>query len=273
MKPNVLRILLAISLLFNVIGVFFVVDYIHALGNIRSMKDERSVMQSMLSVAQTRNVVNGLDSDEKISRRAFISRFDGFEDSFAVQPIALPVHTKAATLFVYLHGMGHTFLEPFETPKERPLSNEILKKDHSFVVMAPNFRAPAGWATDATFSDISQNIREVSEQFPIDKIVIIGSSMGGCVALSYCTLAPKEIKDKLVGVVSIESAGDLAKLFRITTFADARRTMIDAYGGTPDQVAVAYAAKSMMPNLSAAPGQLRFAIVSARQDKIVPPEM
>lgn len=273
MGSKALRICLGISLMVNIGGIIYFFEYLNAVGHLKTEQQERSILQNNLAFAETKNVVTDVSSTEKVARYPFISHFDGIGDTFAMEPITLPTHTKSATLFVYLHGMGHTCREPFEYPKDGPLADAIVARDHTYLVVAPNFRSPAGWATSATMSDITQNIRQVCQQFPVKNIVIVGSSMGGCVALSYCSLAPKDIKDLIEGVVCIEGSGDLAKLYHLTTFADARRTLIDAYGGTPDQVSVAYAANSMMQNLSGAPGRARFAIISATQDKIVPPEL
>jgi dienelactone hydrolase len=113
----------------------------------------------------------------------------------------------------------------------------------------------------------------VCQQFPVKRIYLIGSSMGGCMALSYSALAPDDIKKQMAGLICIEGAGDLAELYHKTNLDDARRTLRDCFGGAPEQVSVAYAGKSMLPNISGVPGQLRIAIISARQDHTVPPEL
>ncbi|HEY9714088.1 MAG TPA: alpha/beta hydrolase, partial [Chroococcales cyanobacterium] len=229
-------------------------------------------LEAKLKFAQTSNIVKAVAAPDKVEKRAFISHFDGTEDFIAVEPTALPTGTRKVTLFVYLHGMGGTCLEPFTTPQNAPISEFLMRKDHSYVLMAPNYRAPAGWVSDAVLADITQNIRMMCQQYPVDRIFLIGSSMGGCVSLSYSALAPEDIKKKLCGVVAIDAAGNLAELYHKTKLDSVRATMNVCFGGPPERVPVAYAAKSLMPNISGVPGSVRLAIISGRQDKTVPPE-
>lgn len=258
----------------NVAGVIFFAFYLNTLGHLNSLSLERKQLATNLAYAQTANVVTELSALEKVDKRAFISHFDGNEDVFAVEPIAIPTRTRDVTLFVFLHGMGGTCAEPFEMPKNTPLADAILAKDHSYVVLAPNYRAPAGWASDAVISDITQNIRLLCQQYPVKHVYLIGSSMGGCVSLIYAALAPDDIKSKLEGVVSIESAGDLAELYHKSAEDGVRMAMDQSFGGHPERVAMAYAAKRFLsgPNISAVPRKTRFALISAREDKIVPPD-
>jgi dienelactone hydrolase len=271
-KKTIIIIALVCSLVFNVLGGIFFVSYLNLLGHFKMASLEIAQLASSLTFAQTANVVGQLAAPDKVDKRAFISHFDGSEDFIAVEPIALPTRTRDVTLFVFLHGMGQSCLEPFMLPKESPLSETVIRKDHKFVLMAPNYRAPAGWVSDAVLSDITQCIRMMCQQYPISHIVLIGSSMGGCVSLSYSALAPKDIKEKLQGIVCIDGAGNLAELYHKTKLDSVRATMNNCFGGPPERVPVAYAAKSMLPNISAVPGQIRLAMISARQDKTVPPE-
>jgi len=273
-KPRLQRVLLICSLLVNVAGLVFFALYLNVLGHLNSIANERQQLASSLAYAQTSNVVTELSALGKVDKRAFISHYDGNEDIFAVEPIAIPTKTRDVTLFVFLHGMGGTCAEPFEMPKNMPIANAILAKNHSYVVLSPNYRAPAGWASDAVISDITQNIRLMCQQYPVGHIYLIGSSMGGCVCLIYAALAPEEIKSKLEGVVSIEGAGDLTELYHKTASDGVRAAMEQCFGGPPERVAMGYAAKIfLMPsNISAVPPKTRFAIISARQDKTVPPE-
>jgi len=273
-KPRFKRIVLICSLLVNAAGVIFFAFYLNALSHLNTVKLERKQLATTLAYAQTANVVSELSALDKVDKRAFISHFDGNEDVFAVEPIAIPTRTRDVTLFVFLHGMGGTCAEPFEMPKNTPLADVILAKDHSYVVLSPNCRAPAGWASDGVISDITQNIRLICQQYPVKHIYLIGSSMGGCVSLIYAALAPDDVKARLEGVVSIEGAGDLAELYHKSAQDGLRIAMDQSFGGSPERVTMGYAAKRFLmgSNISAVPAKTRFALISARQDKIVPPE-
>ncbi len=138
---------------------------------------------------------------------------DGNKDDFAVLPPNSLQGQKDLTLVVYLHGMGSTYMEPFLTPKDKPISQALLEHNPTMVVASLNYRGQSAWANDVAVADIDQNIRELVNRFPISKIVIMGTSMGGCSALAYSYLAADDIKAKMIGVVAAEPAGDLALLF------------------------------------------------------------
>ncbi len=272
-KTKTFLIALIPSVLLNVIGAIFFIGYLNLLGHSKRDSMERAQLASSLTFAQTANIVSQLATPDRVEKRAFLSSFDGSEDFVAIAPVALITHTKDVTLFVFLHGMGQTAMEPFVMPKNSPLSDYLLARNKSYVLMAPNYRAPSAWASDAVMSDITQNIHMMCDQYPVKHIVLIGSSMGGCVSLSYCALAPKDIKEKLIGVVAVEAAGDYAELYRKSKLYSVRPTMDECFGGPPERATMGYAAKSLLSNMSSVPGQLRLALVSARQDKTVPPEL
>lgn len=273
MKKKLLVTGLVCSAVVNVVGVVLLISYLNLLGHFKMASLEIAQLATNLTFAQTANVVTQLASPDKVDKRAFISKFDHQEDFMAVEPIALPNKTEEATLFVFFHGMGASCLEPFATPKDTPISDAIVKKDHSYVLMAPNYRSPAGWVSDAALSDITQCIHMMCVQYPIKHIVLVGTSMGGCVALSYSVLAPDDIKKKLQGVVAIDAAGNYADLYQKTKLDAARFTLAQCFGGPPDKVTVAYAAKSFLPISAGLPGQARIALISARQDTTVPPAL
>jgi predicted esterase len=266
-------IALIVSVILNAVGAIFFFSYMNLLGHSKTKSMEMKQMASDLTYAQTANIVSEVATPNQVDKRAFISHFDHEEDFMAVEPVALPTRTRDATLFVFLHGMGQTCMEPFTYPKGAPFSDALITNDHSYVLMAPNYRSPAGWVKDAALSDITQNIRMMCQQYPVKHIVLIGSSMGGCVSLSYAALAPKDIKDKLEGLVCIEGAGNFADLYHTTTNNAVRVTLEQCFGGPPERVSMGYAGKSMLSNLTSFPGKLRVAIISARQDKTVPPAL
>jgi hypothetical protein len=71
-------------------------------------------------------------------------------------------------------------------------------------------------------------------------------------------------------VVSVESAGDLAKLSDEVGGAIAN-AMFWAFGGSPKQVHQQYNNHSFIPNIGMLAKHIRIAEVSAKEDKIVPP--
>jgi dienelactone hydrolase len=189
---------------------------------------------------------------------------------FAVQPPEDP-SGKDHPLLVYLHGMGSNYMEPFMYPtKENTMAAGFAKRWPKLCLLSCSYRQQAAWGNDKAMADISQNIREVMQQFPINKIVIGGTSMGGGSALTYAIEAPPDIKEKIVGVVSVEGTGDLAELYNTTHSPQVKSAIAKAFGATPDENKELYARKSFVRNIDKLAPKTRVAVVSALQDDVVP---
>ncbi|MBC8000777.1 MAG: alpha/beta hydrolase [Leptolyngbya sp.] len=271
MKVRILQVALVISLLLNGVGVFFFVWFLQTSNHLRHVKKEKNVIaQNMALMRGQKNVNDVLHSDDVI-KSTFISQFDGQEDSFAVLPPTAAKPDAGYDLIVYLHGMGSTFLEPFVCPDAKPIAREITGKRPQLIFSSLNYRRAYSWGTDAAISDITQNIREIMQRYPVNRIVLMGTSMGGCTVLTYSALAPADIKSKLVGVVSSEGAGDLTRLFHETKNASIPPALQNAFGGRPEMVPERYQKQSFIPNIEQVKSDARYAILSATKDTIVPP--
>jgi acetyl esterase/lipase len=272
-KVRVLSGLLAVSLTLNVAGLVFFIGFLNLSGHYKTLKRQRSEMEHSLNVIKTESLMPGSSQAGEIFRRTFISQVDGEPDAFAVMPPSAYQPNTDYTLVVYLHGMGSNYMEPFTAPAGEPLADALAARNHSLVILSCNYRKLSSWGSDNAIADISQNIHEVSAQYPIKRIVMMGTSMGGCTALTYVEKAPADIKQKIVGVVSVESAGDLASLYHLTRHPMIQPALIAAAGGAPEQVPEAYRKLSFIPNLDQFPDTAAVCVVSARSDIIVPPQL
>lgn len=282
MKFKVVAGLLFLSMLFNIAGIVFLVCFISARGDVKHLQKERSQMArnmalwqdaaareraaaAVLPVAST-----GTGLPDRVEVRNFVSHLDGTEDQLAVRLPAWAGGPREYTLVVYLHGMGSNIREPFVSPADVTISNAFETVDRSTALLSCSYRKEQAWGNDASFADITQNIRHVMYELPFKRIVIAGTSMGGCTALNYAVAAPPDIKEKLVGVICVEGAGDLALLYQHTTVEGIRVSMAAAFGGTPQQLPQVYNSKSFLHNLDKLPAGVKVAIVSADQDTVVP---
>jgi len=271
-NARVLGGLLVVSLLLNVAGLVFFLSFINLKGQYKTVKRQRTEFEHSLNVIKSNAMMSALPERE-LYKRTFISQVDGEPDVFAVIPPSTDTYSTDLTLVVYLHGMGSNWMEPFTSPAGEPIADAITARDRSAVFLSCSYRREASWGNDLAMSDISQNIREVCAQFPVKHIIMMGTSMGGCTALSYAEQAPPDLKEKIVGIVSVESAGDLSDLFRESHHPMIKPALITAFGGTPDQVPNSYKKKSFLDNLDQLPKNIRVAVVSARGDDIVPPQL
>jgi dienelactone hydrolase len=209
----------------------------------------------------------------QIDRRTFTSHVDGSEDTFGlITPKGLKPN-EPTTLIVYLHGMGSNIFEPFMFPNDVSVTEALHKAYPRFVFISCSYGREASWGIDAAMRDITSNIDEISHDYNVQNIIMVGSSMGGCTVLIYAATAPEEVKKKLIGVLSVESAGDLRELYYHTGYAEVQPTMEKAFKGTPKERPEIYRRKSFLRNIPLLDPKLRIFLVSARQDTTVPPHM
>ncbi len=270
-KQHLVITALFVSGLLNLVGVFFFVWFLQTANHLKHVKREKNIIAQNMALMKGQNKVNEILHSDQVIKSTFVSHFDGQEDSFAVLPPRSPKPPAGYDLVVYLHGMGSTFLEPFVTPESAPISKGLCDNHPDIIFASLNYRRAWSWGNDAAIADISQNIRELMQRFPVNRIVLIGTSMGGCTVLTYTALAPDDVKAKIIGAVSSEGAGDLARLFKETKNASIPQALINAFGGRPEAVPERYARQSFLSNIEQLRGQMRFAIISATRDAIVPP--
>lgn len=268
MRKRVLIALLAVSCLLNAAGITFFVLFLSSESHNKSLK--RNFKRQLKDIEIVRAEANQLNSSAILSRRMFISHFDGVPDSFAVSPPFLLTPTKTVTLVVYLHGQNSSYLEPFETGAGKCLAEVIIGRNNT-ILLSCNYRAPASWGNDAAMSDITQNVREMCQEYPVTRIIVMGTSMGGSIAPTFAATAPPDIKTRITGVVSVEGAGNLASLYNQTTMTAVKDAMFVSFGGTPETQPQAYAGRSFLTHINELPQTVRFAVVSAHKDKVVPP--
>ncbi len=267
-KKNLFTVLFAASLLLNAAAVVLFICFLQTVSSYRAVVRERNVLRQNIAAVQTMAQPANEIGSQQVSRRTFASLVDGTEDYIAVLAPSMSGRLDN-TLVVYLHGMGSNYLEPFSNPGES-IAAGLSKRYANICLLSCNYRKAASWGSDNAMSDITQNIRELMQQYPIDKIVLMGTSMGGCTALTYAATAPEDIKKELCGVVSVEGAGDLARLYATTKHPQVKMAMVDALGGTPTSAPAQYKKKSFLPNIDGLPKGTRVTVVSATRDVIAP---
>jgi acetyl esterase/lipase len=252
-------------------AVTFLVLFIVAQSQVGSLRKKTTNLQSQLSQARSAQVFDGSLSPGVPEKQVFISQLDGTRDNIAILPPNSLPGQKDLTLVVYLHGMGSTYMEPFLTPKDATISQALTAQNPGIILASLNYRGQSAWANNEALADIDQNIHELLQRFPISKIVIMGTSMGGCSSLAYSYLAAEDIKAKMVGVVSAEPAGDLVLLYEKEHSQIVKNGMVGAFGGPPQLQPQGYISRSILKNMDKVPSHLRYAIISSTRDTVIPP--
>ncbi|MBS1989383.1 MAG: prolyl oligopeptidase family serine peptidase [Cyanobacteria bacterium SZAS LIN-3] len=270
---SVSQIIIAAALaITTVTAVVFLILFIVSAGQNGSLKKKAAQLQAELSQTRNSQVFDGQARPGVPERQGFMSLLDGSKDEMAILPPNSFQGQKDLTLVVYLHGMGSTYMEPFLVPKDKTVGQAISEHNGAVVIASPNYRGQSAWCNEQAVADIDQNIRSLLQRFPISKIVIMGTSMGGCSALAYSYLAGDDIKRLLIGVVAAEPSGDLSLLYGKTHSQIVKNGMIGAFGGPPEAQPQKYTSRSLLNNTDKVPANLRFAIISAKQDNVIPPD-
>ena len=244
----------------------------------RHMKQENSKLLAQVisfGTGQTMSWKSKEDFEKKarLYRRDFVSHHDFEPDSYVLSPPVIPPSNNQYTLLVYLHGMGSNYMEPYIMAKKEPIVKSIQESYPGFIFASLSFGKESAWGNEKSVQDINQNISELTHAYPVHNIVLMGSSMGGCVALNYAAIAPAQIRKRITGVVSVESSGDIAKVYTLTKEGVVKLGIMNAMGGSPEQKPDAYRAASLLDHLNEVPRGVKFSIVSARKDKTVPVEL
>lgn len=271
------KLLIVISLIFIVGATVALIVLAVTLGKVSKQKRAaeltRDQLASQVTSMVTAKKIGDIDKKEVFYRRDFASLKDGKQDSYLLVPPTIPAEHNKYTLIVYLHGMGSNYLEPYIVAKKEPIGPAIASKYPHSIMISLNYRQSNGWGNDNALSDINQNITEVCYAYPVEKIILIGTSMGGCVALNYAAVAPNTIKERIKGVVSVEGSGDLKALYESTKIPVVKMGIADAMGDPPEKSPGNYRQASLLANIDKLPGDVKFTIVSAKSDTTVPPPL
>jgi hypothetical protein len=205
-------------------------------------------------------------------KKEFVSQVDGGSD---VSAVAYPSSSsrKETVLFVYLHGIGQDCTEPFTVPSEMTIADALRKEFPQLAILSSGYGKNPSWGTRQARADISNNIHTVLQEHHIDHIILGGSTMGACSALLYACSAPKDIREKLLGVIAVYPCADLAELYKLTDTADFKTSMEGALGGKPTENKDTYRQNSLESHLPFFPKHVKVSILSATQDTVVPPKL
>src|SRR5262249_54638272 len=117
----------------------------------------------------------------------FTSQIDGSSDSYA---LSWPNSSngRPVILLVYLHSLGQDFTEPYKIPPGASIATGLTKEFPQLAILSCNYGKTPSWGVKLAQADITENIRSVLKEHPVDQIVLAGNAMGACSALLYaCT--------------------------------------------------------------------------------------
>jgi len=181
----------------------------------------------------------------RTERKSFLSEFDGSDQRFIIEYL---VGRRTGPLVFYLHGgLAHAeqgFCDGYDGCFGN-LRLEVMRRRGVYV--SPEYRGNS-WMNASAEADIAQLIRQIKAEFGLERVVLMGASMGGTAALIYASHRPQSVH----GVVALCPAADMKALWtdlsarREPMFQTLTRSIEAAYSGTPDEAPDEYSYRSAL---------------------------
>lgn len=167
---------------------------------------------------------------------------------------------KKYDLIIGLHGHGSDRKQfATDTRQECSAFREFASK-YSMIAITPDYRAKTSWMGPKAEADLVQIINDLKKKYQINRVFVMGGSMGGTSALTFAALHP----DMVEGVTSLNGH---ANHLEYANFQDA---ISDSFGGSKDKIPLEYKKRSAeyWPELLTMP----IAFTAGGNDKSVPPD-
>jgi hypothetical protein len=206
----------------------------------------------------------------EVAELTYQSAIDGASQKAWFAP-PTPGDTEPPTLIVYSHGMTGGYMEPFVIGKKMPLASLVASAHPKYGFLS--LGRENSWMCDGVLQDMTNMINRVTKDYPVDRIILMGTSMGGSTMLTYAEKAPENIKSKIIGVLAIYPAGDLYRLYELTTnklIEKSVKKALESGPGTPREL---NAQRSFIPNIQLMPKTTKVAVISAEEDVFVPTKL
>lgn len=182
-------------------------------------------------------------------------------------------HKKPVDFVFYFHGAGCTeklIVEPFYRGGLNLVEfANIYRKDLIFVSFGYNTRRH--WSSPEVTKDTIKKIREIVNKFNTRKIMFIGVSMGGSLALNVLSVADQKLKDLISGVISAFPIID----YQYTISHTKRKNIYDALKedfSKYKEPLNAMRLSSPATYISGVPDHTKIILIEALMDTHVPPK-
>ncbi|MCK5803124.1 MAG: alpha/beta fold hydrolase [Lentisphaeria bacterium] len=177
--------------------------------------------------------------------------------------LRLPPDFSAAEshhLMIALHGHGADRWQYATDKFGSAIAARKMAAKHGMIYVSPDYRAKTSWMGPKAEADMLQLIDILRDTYRIDRVFLVGESMGGSSVLTFTALHP----DLVAGVCSCNGT---ANHLEYDHFQDAIRA---SFGGTKTEIPLEYKKRSAEYHPEAF--TMPVAITAGGQDKSVPPD-
>lgn len=196
---------------------------------------------------------------QKLSDIDFIAEIDGSVQHYIE---ILPEQfdpLESYDLVIGLHGHGSDRWQFAIDERAECSAFRAFAEKYSMVIITPDYRAKTSWMGPEAEADMVQIIQNLKNKYKIDRIFLIGGSMGGASALTFASIHPELIS----GVVSLNGH---ANFLEYNHFQEA---ISESFGGSKQIIPEEYKKRSAeyWPEKMTMP----VAFTIGMSDTIVPP--
>lgn len=192
--------------------------------------------------------------------QSFTADFDGSVQKYVeLTPRRFAVD-KPVSVLIALHGHGSDRWQFATQVRDECRAARDVAAANAMLMISPDYRGKTSWMGPAAEADLLQIIRIVKQQYPVQRVIVAGGSMGGTSALTFAALHPEQVD----GVVALNGTANHVEYER---FQDAIRK---SFGGSKLEVPEQYRRRSaeFFPEKFTMP----VAATTGGRDEIVPPE-
>ena len=183
------------------------------------------------------------------SEQRFVQRLPQCFDASESHHLLLALHGHGSDRWQYATGTGGSIA-----------AARIFAARHDMILVAPDYRAKTSWMGPEAEADVLQILQRIRDQYRIDKVFLVGGSMGGSAVLTFGALHPNLVD----GIVSCNGT---ANHLEYENFQEAIR---QSFGGTKQEIPAEYKKRSAeyFPESFTMP----LAICAGGKDTSVPPD-
>lgn len=190
---------------------------------------------------------------------AFTAKLDRSEQRYVeLLPDAYDA-TQPCDAVIALHGHGSDRWQFIKDARGECRGVRDVAAERGLILVSPDYRATTSWMGPQAEADVVQMIDELKRRHAIDRVFLVGGSMGGASALIFAALHP----DLIAGVCSLNGT---ANMLEYDQFQEA---ISASYGGTKTESPQEY--KKRSPELFPERFAMPVAVATGGQDTIVPP--
>ncbi len=191
---------------------------------------------------------------------AFKADVDGTEQRYMeILPAAFD-QADEYDLIVGLHGHGSDRHQFASAQLPEAVAFRQFAAKYGMIAVTPDYRATTSWMGPRAETDVVQTINDLKKKYRINRVFVVGGSMGATSALSFAALHP----DMIAGVTSMNGHANHLE------YENFQESIAESFGGRKSEIPAEYKKRSAeyWPEVLTMP----IAMTVGGNDTSVPPE-